>query len=116
MAPLTCRCLDGASLKIMSGHYKVGYFLKTTRTYSQYRNSTVYHIFFSICRYVHLKGCFFIVFLSKTSVLGGAHMSTTSLQDSKQPLPQDICEALMKKKRAHAGLLTKRQLLFGSHK
>ena len=42
-------------------------------------------------------------------------MLTTLLQDVDQPLPQDICEALMKKKRAYAGLLTKRQLLFGVH-
>lgn len=42
-------------------------------------------------------------------------MLTILLQDVNQPLPQDICEALMKKKRAYAGLLTKRQLLFGSY-
>lgn len=42
-------------------------------------------------------------------------MLGTWLQDTDQPLPQDICEALMKKKRAYAGLLTKRQLLFGRY-
>lgn len=40
-------------------------------------------------------------------------MMSGHYKDVDHPLPQDICEALMKKKRAYAGLLTKRQLLFG---
>lgn len=38
-----------------------------------------------------------------------------TLQDTNQPLPQEIIEALMQKKRAFSGLLTKRQLLFGRY-
>ncbi|CAM6010102.1 unnamed protein product [Sphagnum balticum] len=34
-------------------------------------------------------------------------------KDTKQSLPDDICQALMQKRRAFAGLLTKRQILFG---
>lgn len=35
------------------------------------------------------------------------------LQDTRQPIPNDICQALMRKRRSYAGILTKRQLLFG---
>lgn len=41
--------------------------------------------------------------------------SLWQLQDTETPLPEDICEALMQKRRAFAGLLTKRQLLFGKY-
>ncbi|KAG6549911.1 hypothetical protein Mapa_008421 [Marchantia paleacea] len=34
-------------------------------------------------------------------------------KDTRQPIPNDICQALMKKRRSYAGILTKRQLLFG---
>lgn len=34
-------------------------------------------------------------------------------KNTKQSLPDDICQALMQKRRAFAGLLTKRQILFG---
>lgn len=40
-------------------------------------------------------------------------MMSGHYEDTNQPLPQEIIEALMQKKRAFSGLLTKRQLLFG---
>ncbi|KAL2629464.1 hypothetical protein R1flu_014150 [Riccia fluitans] len=34
-------------------------------------------------------------------------------KDTRLPIPNDICEALVRKRRSFAGILTKRQLLFG---